>query len=132
MPHTSCQSCESCRNCRADPWTRFSPMNQLHTHGSKPTGASAADRGVRPTIRADCAFQQKVCGIKLPAPNPVLRLLERALKVSDDVSIDRRGNDKTAGRHSDRLLFLAPRHMMRSSVHLTRRARVRASLGLAG
>ena len=55
-----------CTNCGADPLVRAGPpgpafrqRNQHHPHCGEPTGASAADRGVRPTINADCAALAK-------------------------------------------------------------------------
>src|SRR5471030_2919473 len=60
------QDCESCTNCGADPpgprgspWTRFSPTESASSAKGKPTRASAADQGVRPTINADCPILTK-------------------------------------------------------------------------
>src|SRR5476651_459170 len=60
------QDCESCTNCGADPpgprgspWTRFSPTESASSAQGKPTRASAADQGVRPTINADCPILTK-------------------------------------------------------------------------
>src|SRR5471030_1863181 len=41
------------------PWTRFSPTESASSAQGKPTRASAADQGVRPTINADCPILTK-------------------------------------------------------------------------
>ena len=43
----------------------LSEQQHQHLAGSgRPTGASAADQGVRPTIYAECAVLGKLCGIR--------------------------------------------------------------------
>src|SRR5476649_3081769 len=44
---------------RGSPWTRFSPTESASSAQGKPTRASAADQGVRPTINADCPILTK-------------------------------------------------------------------------
>src|SRR5450432_2046744 len=48
---------------RGSPWTRFSPTESASSAQGKPTRASAADQGVRPTINADCPILTKPSGI---------------------------------------------------------------------
>src|SRR5260370_40942561 len=51
------------RGPRGSPWTRFSPTKSVASARSKPTRASAADGGVRPTIYAECPLLRKLSGI---------------------------------------------------------------------
>jgi hypothetical protein len=48
---------------RGSPWTRRSPINSALSKPSKPTRASAADQGVRPTLDPNCAISGKLSGI---------------------------------------------------------------------
>jgi hypothetical protein len=64
----------SCMNCGADPPVRAGPPgpalcqgHQSHPATNRPTGASAADQGVRPTIYADVRLLGKLSGIGLIA-----------------------------------------------------------------
>src|SRR5476651_2707517 len=60
---------------RGSPWTRFSPTESASSAQGKPTRASAADQGVRPTINADCPILTKPSDIGLkPAPREFGRL----------------------------------------------------------
>src|SRR5476649_1831388 len=52
---------------RGSPWTRFSSTESASSALDKPTRASAADQGVRPTINADCPILTKPSGIGLNA-----------------------------------------------------------------
>src|SRR5476649_337272 len=60
---------------RGSPWTRFSPTESASSAQGKPTRASAADQGVRPTINADCPILTKpsdighsACHVVFPHP----------------------------------------------------------------
>jgi hypothetical protein len=78
---------------------------QQHQHlagSSRPTGASAADQGVRPTIYAECAVLGKLCGIRRKRLPHFVGRNRLALRQSAVAVISRGGSFRGRKAHYNR------------------------------